>query len=73
LKNYNNQIGQRMQKSDEWNAELQNDNIKLESEIRLAKARSLRNTIIAAIAGIVLGLLIPLIIKLLRTFKVIPI
>jgi hypothetical protein len=62
-----------MQENDEWNAELQSDNVKLEAEIKAAKAHSLRNTIFAGIGGIVLGLLIPLIIKLLRIFKVIPV
>jgi hypothetical protein len=73
LKNYNSQIGQRMQENDEWNAELQDENIKLEAEVKVAKAYGLRNTIIAGIGGIVLGLLIPFIIKLLRIFKVIPV
>jgi hypothetical protein len=73
LKNYNNQIGQRMQESDEWNSELQDDNVKLKAGVKAEKAQGLRNTIIAGIVGIVLGLLIPFIIKLLRMFKVIPI
>jgi len=73
LKNYNNQIGQRMQENDEWSAELQDDNVKLKAEVKVAKAQGLRNIIIAGIVGIVLGLLIPFIIKLLRVFKVIPI
>jgi hypothetical protein len=73
LETFNSQIGQRMQESDEWNAELQEDNIKLEAEIKVVKARGLRNTVIAGIGGLVLGILIPLIIKLLRVFKIIPV
>jgi septal ring factor EnvC (AmiA/AmiB activator) len=69
LKNYNQQIGERMQENDEWNAELQDDNVKLESEVKVAKAHCLWNTIIAGVIGIVLGLLIPSVIKLLRAFK----
>jgi hypothetical protein len=61
-----------MQDSNEWNAELQDENIKLEAKAKIAKTKGLRNTIIAGIGGIVLGLLVPLIIKLLRTFKVLP-
>jgi hypothetical protein len=62
-----------MQETDEWNAELQEDNIKLEAEIKVAKAHGLRNTVIAGIGGLALGFIIPLIIKLLRAFKVIPV
>jgi hypothetical protein len=72
LETFNTQIGQRMQESDEWNAELQEDNIKLEAEVNVVKARGLRNTIIFGIGGLALGLLIPFIIKVLRTFKIIP-
>jgi outer membrane murein-binding lipoprotein Lpp len=73
LETLNDQIGQRMQENDEWNAELQEDNIKLEAEVKVAKAHGFRNTIIAGIGGLVLGFLIPLIIKLLRMFKIIPV
>jgi hypothetical protein len=73
LETFNSQIGQRMQESDEWNAELQEDNIKLEAEVKVVKMRGLRNTVIAGVSGLALGLLIPLIIKLLRVFKVIPV
>jgi hypothetical protein len=73
LETFNIQIGQRMQESDEWNAELQEDNIKLEAEIKTAKAHGLRNTVIAGAGGFVLGILAPFIIKLLRMFKVIPV
>jgi hypothetical protein len=73
LKTYNDQIGRRMQESDEWNAELQEDNVKLEAEVKVAKSHGLRNTVIAAVCGIVFGLLIPFIVKLLRTFKIIPV
>jgi hypothetical protein len=73
LKTYNDQIGHRMQESDEWNAELQEDNVKLEADVKVAKAHGLRNTIIAGIGGLVLGILTPLIIKLLRVFKIIPV
>jgi hypothetical protein len=73
LKTYNNQIGQRMQESDEWNAELQDENVKLKAKVKIAKANSLRNIIIAGGGGIVLGFLVPLIVKLLRRFKVIPV
>jgi gas vesicle protein len=73
LETFNGQIGQRMQEIDEWNAELQDGNVKLEAEVKAAKARGLRNTVIAGIGGLALGLLIPLIIKLLRVFKVIPV
>jgi hypothetical protein len=62
-----------MQESDEWNAELQEDNIKLEADVKVAKAHGLRNTIIAGIGGLALGILLPLIIKLLRVFKIIPV
>jgi hypothetical protein len=62
-----------MQEADEWNAGLQEDNIKLKAEVKLTKAAGLRNTVIAGIGGLVLGLLIPLILKLLRVFKVIPV
>ncbi|MDR0374331.1 MAG: hypothetical protein LBH85_01215 [Treponema sp.] len=62
-----------MQESDEWNAELQEDNIKLEAEVKAAKARGLRYAVIAGAGGLALGLLVPLIIKLLRAFKVIPV
>jgi hypothetical protein len=62
-----------MQENDEWNAELQDENVKLEAKVNVARANGLRNTIIAGVGGIVLGLLIPLIIKLLRVFKVIPV
>ncbi|MDR2150149.1 MAG: hypothetical protein LBO67_04910 [Spirochaetaceae bacterium] len=62
-----------MQESDEWNAELQKENVKLEFEVKVAKIHGLRTTILAGIGGIVLGLLIPFIIKLLRVFKVIPV
>jgi hypothetical protein len=72
LETFNSQIGQRMRESDEWNAELQEDNIKLETKIKIAKANGLRNTIIAGAGGIALGFLIPFIIKLLRTIKIIP-
>lgn len=61
-----------MQEADEWNAELQDENIGLKAEVKIVKANGLRNTIIAGIAGIVLGLLIPFIIKLLRAVKIIP-
>jgi gas vesicle protein len=73
LETFNDQIGRRMQESDEWNAELQEENVKLEAEVKTAKARGLRNTVITGIGGLALGLLVPLIIKLLRFFKVIPI
>jgi hypothetical protein len=61
-----------MQENDEWSAKLQEDNIKLEAEVKVAKARGSRNAIIAGIGGLALGLLVPLIIKLLRALKVIP-
>jgi multidrug resistance efflux pump len=73
LEAYNEQIGQRVQEGDEWNAELQDENVKLEAKVKIAKMNGLRNTIIAGIGGIILGILIPFIIKLLRTFKVIPV
>jgi hypothetical protein len=73
LKTYNDQIVRRMQESDEWNAELQEDNVKLEAEVKIAKANGLRNAIIAGAGGIALGLLVPLIVKVLRRLKVIPI
>jgi hypothetical protein len=66
LKTFNDQIGQRMQESDEWNAELQENNIKLEAD-------GLRNAIIAGIGGLVLGILVPLIIKLRRALKALPV
>jgi UDP-N-acetylmuramoylalanine-D-glutamate ligase len=72
LKVFNEQIGQRMQESDEWNAELQDENVKLEADVKVAKAHGLRNTIITGIAGLALGILLPFIIKLLRTIKIIP-
>jgi membrane protein implicated in regulation of membrane protease activity len=72
LEAFNQQIGERMQEADEWNAELQDENIGLKAEVKIVKANGLRNTIIAGIAGIVLGLLIPFIIKLLRAVKIIP-
>jgi hypothetical protein len=62
-----------MQESDEWNAELQDENVKLEAKVKITKANGLRNTIIAGVGGIMLGLLVPFIIKLLRMFKVIPV
>jgi hypothetical protein len=52
---------------------LQNENVKLEAGVKVAKANGLRNTIIAGAGGIALGFLIPFIIKLLRRLKVIPI
>jgi hypothetical protein len=61
-----------MQESDEWNAGLQAENVKLEARVKAARANGLRNTIIAWVGGIVLGLLIPFIIKLLRLFRIIP-
>jgi hypothetical protein len=72
LKTYNDQIGRRMQESDEWNAELQDKNVKLKAEVKVANANGLRNAIIAGVGGIALGFLIPFIIKLLRKFKIIP-
>jgi multidrug resistance efflux pump len=72
LEVFNDQIGQRIQESDEWNAELQDENVKLEAKVKVARANGLRNTIIAGVGGIVLGLLIPVIIKLLRLFRIIP-
>jgi hypothetical protein len=62
-----------MQESDEWNAELQDENIKLEAKVKIARANGLRNTIIAGAGGIILGLLAPIVVKLLRRFKVIPV
>jgi hypothetical protein len=62
-----------MQESDEWNAELQDENAKLEAGVIAAKARGLRNTVIAGIGGLVLGVLIPLIMKLLRKLRAIPV
>jgi hypothetical protein len=73
LETFNSQIGQRMKENDEWNAELQDENVKLEAKVKVLKAQGLRNTIIAGVSGLALGLLIPLIIKLLRVFKVIPV
>ncbi|MDR1219060.1 MAG: hypothetical protein LBK73_05555, partial [Treponema sp.] len=73
LEAYNDQIGRRMQESDQWNAELQEDNVKLKADVKAAKAQGLRNTVAAGIGGLVLGILIPLIIKLLRVFKIIPV
>jgi hypothetical protein len=73
LETFNEQIGQRMQESDEWNAELQCDNVKLEAKVKMAKAHTLRSILIAGIVGIVLGILVPFILKMLRTFKVISI
>jgi hypothetical protein len=73
LETFSEQIGQRMQEADEWNAELQDENAKLEAGVIAAKAHGLRNAIIAGVGGLVLGALIPLIIKLLRKFKVIPV
>jgi hypothetical protein len=72
LEAFNSQIGRRMQESDEWCAELQDENVKLESEVKTAKARGLRYAVIAGAGGLALGLLVPLVIKLLRAFKVIP-
>jgi hypothetical protein len=72
LETFNGQIGQRMQESDEWNAELQGDNIKLEADIQVAKAKGLRNTIIAGVGGLALGLLLPIAIKMARASKIIP-
>jgi hypothetical protein len=63
-----------MQESDEWNAALQDENANLVAEVKVVKANGLRNTSIAGVSGIVLGLLIPFILKLLlRAFKVIPV
>jgi hypothetical protein len=73
LEAFNEQIGQRMQESDEWNAELQNENVKLKADVKIVKTRGMRNILIAGIGGFVLGLLVPLIIKLLREFKIIPV
>jgi capsular polysaccharide biosynthesis protein len=73
LKTYNDQIGQRMQESDEWNAELQDENIGLKAEVKVMKVNGLRNTVIAGAGGMALGFFIPFIIKLLRKFKVIPV
>jgi Skp family chaperone for outer membrane proteins len=73
LEAYNEQIGQRMQESDEWNAELQDKNMKLKADVKIAKANGLRNAIIAGASGIALGFLIPFIIKLLGKLKIIPV
>jgi outer membrane murein-binding lipoprotein Lpp len=73
LETYNDQIGQRIPESDEWNAELQTENVNLEAEVKIAKANGLRNAIIVGAGGIALGLLVPLIVKVLRRFKVIPV
>jgi hypothetical protein len=62
-----------MQEADEWNAELQDENAKLEAGVIAAKVRGLRNTVIAGIGGLALGALIPLIIKLLRKLRAIPV
>jgi hypothetical protein len=62
-----------MQESDEWNAELQDENVRLEAEVEAAKEHGLRNTMIAGLAGLALGVLLPFIIKLLRFFKAIPV
>jgi multidrug resistance efflux pump len=71
LEAFNDQIGQRMQESDEWNAELQDDNVKLKAEVKVAKSQGLRNTIISGISGIILGVLLPFIIKLLKVSKIV--
>jgi hypothetical protein len=71
LETFNDQIGRRMQESDQWNAELQEDNVKLKADVKAAKAQGLRNAVIAGGGGIALGLLVPLIVKLLRRFKII--
>jgi hypothetical protein len=73
LETFSEQIGHRMQESDEWNAELQDENAKLEAGVIAAKARGLRNTVFAGIGGLALGALIPLIIKLLRKLRAIPV
>jgi hypothetical protein len=62
-----------MQESDEWNAELQTENMNMEAEVKIAKANGLRNAIIAGSGGIALGLLAPLIVKVLRRLKAIPV
>jgi hypothetical protein len=62
-----------MQESDEWNAELQDENVKLEAEVKVAKANGMRNTVIAGMGGIVMGILVLLVIKILGAFKVIPV
>jgi hypothetical protein len=62
-----------MQESDEWCAELQDENVKLEAGVKAAKAGGLRNAVIAGAGGLALGLVIPFIIRLLRMFKVIPV
>jgi hypothetical protein len=72
LEAFNCQIGERMQESDEWNAELQDENVKLQADVKTAKANGLRNAIAAGVGGLALGLLFPLIIKLPRALKVIP-
>jgi hypothetical protein len=64
LEAFNRRIGQRMQESDEWNAELQDENVKLEAGVKAAKAGGVRNAVIAGAAGLALGLAIPFIIPL---------
>jgi hypothetical protein len=62
-----------MQENDEWCAELQDENVKLEAGVKAAKAGGVRNAVIAGMGGLALGLVIPFIIRLLRMFKVIPV
>jgi hypothetical protein len=51
LKVYNNHIGRQVQESDEWNAELQENNIKLEADVKTAKAHGLRNAPVPTMAA----------------------
>jgi hypothetical protein len=73
LETYSEQIGRRMQEADEWNAELQDENAKLEAGVIAAKAHGMRNTVLAAAGGLALGIFFPLIIKLLRKLRAIPV
>jgi hypothetical protein len=61
-----------MQESDEWNAELQEDNIKLEADVKAAKAQGLRNTLSAAVIGALAGFLLSPAFRLLQKLKIAP-
>jgi hypothetical protein len=73
LETFNDQIGRRMQESDEWNAELQVENMKLEAGVKTAKANGLRNTVIAGIGGFALAIIGYIVIRVLRFLRIIPV
>jgi predicted nucleic acid-binding Zn-ribbon protein len=72
LRNYNYQIGERMQERDEDLAQAYEDNERLQTALAKEKSRRLRDIFFALAAGAFLAFAAPKIIKLLRMFRIIP-